>query len=162
MSAASDRSQRRKIFQIFVAAWVGVCATGLLCAGQGGGAENGAASVVRALEHKRAEAEVRKDNSALDAMFDNALVAIEDDGALLSKAEYLARIRLAGSTLLEVAVESMTVRSFGSGTVIVDRTYREKRAQDGKVSLQRRRSIDTWVFKAGHWVCIAAANRPLP
>ena len=158
MNAGFDRSRTRLKVLIFVTFW----AARFLCAAQGREPESGGAAKVRVLEHRRAEAEVRKDNIALDAIFDNALVMIEDDGTLLSKAEYLSRIRLAGTAALEISVESMTVRSFGPGAVIVDGTYRDKWVRDGKVFVQRRRSIDTWVFKAGHWVCIAAAARALP
>jgi hypothetical protein len=145
-----------------IAGLVAVNVGGRLVGAQSGAADSDSAARVRVLERKRAEAEVHRDNIALDAMFDNALVIIEDDGTLLSKAEYLARIRLKGPAVLEISVESMTVRSFGPGTVIVDGTYRDKRIQDGKIFVGRRRSIDTWVFKAGSWVCIAAAARALP
>jgi hypothetical protein len=144
--------------RIVVAFW----AAGLLCAAQGRERDSNAAARVRVLEQRRAEAEVRKDNIALDAMFDNALVMIEDDGTLRSKAEYLSRIRLADTAVLEIAVESTSVRSFGPGTVIVDGTYRDKQLRGRKVSVRRRRSIDTWVLKREHWVCIAVAARALP
>jgi hypothetical protein len=91
---------------IFVMFWV----AGVLCAGQESAPESGGAAKVRVLEHRRAEAEVRRDNIALDAMLDNALVMIEDDGTMRSKAEYLSKIRLAGTAALEIVVESMTGR----------------------------------------------------
>ena len=163
MNAGFDRSAKRAKILIFkVLLFIGFCAAGLLCAAQGSEPDSGAAARVRVLEHRRAEAEVRKDNIALDAMFDNALVMIEDDGTLRSKTEYLSRIRLAETAVLETAVESMSVRSFGPGTVIVGGTYRDKRLRGGKVLVRRRRSIDTWVLKAGDWVCIAVAARALP
>lgn len=158
MNAGLNCTRARMKVLIFAVFW----AARVLCAGQGSAPDSGGAAKVRVLEHRRAEAEVRKDNIALDAMFDNALVLIEDDGTLRSKAEYLSRIRLAGTAALEISVESMTVRIFGPSAVVVDGTYRDKRVRDGKVFVQRRRSIDTWVFKAGHWVCIAAAARALP
>jgi hypothetical protein len=158
MSEDFHRSARPTKALIFVA----FCTAGLWCAGQGIKPDSDAPARVRVLEHRRAEAEVLKDNTALDAMLDNALVIIEDDGTLLSKAEYLSRIRLAGTAALEITVESMSARSFGPGTVVVDGTYRDKRVRDGKVLVHRRRSIDTWVFKAGQWVCVAAAARALP
>ena len=158
MSATSFRGTGRAKALSFVVLWT----AGLLCGAQGSEGDSGAAARVRVLEHRRAEAEVRKDSIALDAMFDNALVMIEDDGTLRSKAKYLSRIRMTGAEVLEIAVVSITVRSFGSGTVVVDGTYRDKRVRDGKVFTRRRRSIDTWMFKTGHWVCIAAAARALP
>jgi hypothetical protein len=157
-----DLSAKRRTVLIFVVFWVVFRSAALLCAGGRSESDSNAAARVRVLEHRRAEAEVRKDNIALDAMFDNALVMIEDDGTLRSKAEYLSRLHLAGTALLEIAVESMTLRSFGPNTVIVDGTYRDKRVQDGKVFVRHRRSIDTWVFKARQWICVAAAARALP
>lgn len=92
MNAGLNCTRARMKVLIFAVFW----AARVLCAGQGSAPDSGGAAKVRVLEHRRAEAEVRKDNIALDAMFDNALVLIEDDGTLRSKAEYLSRIRLAG------------------------------------------------------------------
>jgi hypothetical protein len=154
---APSRDWKRKIILIVVTG----CAVALFCAGQRSEPDSSGTARVRVLEQKRVEAEVHKDTLALDAMFDDELVAIEVDGTLLSQAEYLARIRLAGPTLLDVAVEAMAVRAFGADVVMVDGTYREKRMQDGKVYVQRRRSIDTWMLKGGQWVCVAAASQRL-
>ena len=163
MSAGSRRGARRTKALILVVLGLVVLSTAaLFSAGQSSDGDSGAAVKVRALENKRAEAEVHKDTIALDAMLDNALVMIEADGTLRSKAEYLSRIRQAGTAVLQVEVESMSVRSFGAGTVIVDATYRDRLMRDGKTFVRRRRSIDSWVLKAGQWVCIAAAARAAP
>src|SRR5882724_3133825 len=77
---------------------------------QADAAESAAASQVRALEYKWADSEKRKDNVALDALFDNALVFVDYDGSLLSKAAYLTKIR-AQAGVLEVAMDSMTVHT---------------------------------------------------
>jgi ketosteroid isomerase-like protein len=141
-------------------ALVVACAASRLTAAQGTDSVSGAASHVRALEYKWAEAQARKDNRALDALFDNALVFVEYDGTLLSKAAYLTKVRMAGPTLQEVATESMSVHTFGN-TVIVVGIYHEKGVEDGHAYLHRRRFVDTWEYKMGNWVCIAAAAMPM-
>lgn len=158
MNAGSRRGASRTKPILFVV----LGSAALFSAGQSSETESGAAVKVRFLESRRAEAEMHKDTMALDAMFDNALVMIDADGTLRSKAEYLSRIRQAGTAVLQVDVEAMTVRSFGADTVIVDATYRDRLVRDGKTLVRRRRSIDSWVLKAGQWVCIAAAARAAP
>jgi ketosteroid isomerase-like protein len=127
------------------------------CAAQTNGP---AAAQVRALEYKWADAEARKDNLTLDALFDNALIFVEYDGTLLSKAAYLTKIRMAQPGVVEVATESMTVYTFGTTAVVIG-IYHEKGVDEGRAYLRRRRFLDTWAYKNGKWVCIAAAAMPL-
>src|ERR1700685_1623492 len=100
-------------------------------AAQTDGRESAAAAQVRALEYKWADAEGHKDNLTLDALFDNALIFVEYDGTLLSKAEYLTKIRMAQAGVVEIATESMTVYTFGT-TVVVIGVYHEKGVDGGK------------------------------
>jgi len=149
---------------------LGILATGALCAvvgcvtlcaaAQAGVPESPAAAQVRALEYKWADAEKRKDIFALDAFIDNALVFVDYDGNFLSKAAYLTKIRVAQAGVLEIAIESMNVHAFGT-TVVVIGIYHEKGMDGGKLYLRRRRFLNTWAFKNGSWVCIAAAAMPL-
>ncbi len=139
-----------------------ICATSLLAPGQAVSEGNvSAASKVRALELDWSKAEARKDNAALDALFDSSLVFVDYDGALLTKSDYLARVRSAGPGLLNITTESMTVRVVGNAALVVG-IYRETGIKAGKPYEQRRRFIDTWALKQGRWVCIAAAATALP
>jgi hypothetical protein len=112
-----------------------------------------------ALEHEWAEGQSRNDNHALDLIFDNSLVYVEY-GKLVTKSEYLLRIKDAGPQLSQVVLEPMTVRTFGS-TAIVIGTYRERDVNAGRPRLRRWRFVDTWVYKERGWVLIAAAAAPL-
>ncbi len=123
------------------------------------GSEGSAAKTILALEHAWFDAESRSDNLTLDRIFDNALVYIED-GRLVSKGEYLSRMRLAGSHPLQVEAQTATVRIFGSTAIVVG-TYREMGAKNGKTFRKRWRFIDTWVNKKGSWVLVAAGSAPL-
>jgi hypothetical protein len=54
---------------------------------------------------------------------------------------------------------AMTVRTFGDTAVTVG-TYYEKGASGNKAHLKRWRFVDTWVFKRGRWMLVAAAAAP--
>ncbi len=122
-------------------------------------ADEGTASNLRALEHDWVEGQSSHDNASLDLIFDNALVYIEY-GKVMTKGEYLSRVKKVSSHPELIVMEAMTVRTFG-GTAIVVGTYREKGRKDGKPFLQRWRFIDTWVKTEGNWRLVAAASSPM-
>lgn len=117
------------------------------------------ATVIRALEHEWVVAQSHNDNAALDLIFDNALVYVEY-GRLVSKGDYLLRVKSAKPQLEQIVNEAVTVRMFG-GTAIVIGTYRETGVKDGKSFVKRWRFIDTWVNKKGSWMLVAAAAAPV-
>jgi hypothetical protein len=135
-----------------------VCAMRLFVSAQAEPQEN-ADTIIRALEHAWFEAESRSDNHALDQIFDNGLVYIEN-GRSLTKGEYLAEIRSAGPHPEQVVMETMRVQIFGSAAIVVG-SYREKSGSDGRIQVRRWRFVDTWVKKNGNWVLVAAAAAPL-
>jgi hypothetical protein len=92
-------------------------------------------------------------------IFDNALVYVEY-GRLVSKGEYLSRIKKAGPQLNPIAMEAITVRALGNTAVVVG-TYREKELKSRPREVRRWRFIDTWVYKKNGWVLVAAAAAPL-
>jgi hypothetical protein len=121
--------------------------------------EGGTATAIRALERSWVEDQSRNDNRALDVIFDSSLIYVEY-GRLVTKGEYLARIKDAGPQLSQIALEPMTVRTFGNTAIVVG-TYRERDVNEGKVRLRRWRFVDTWVYKIRGWVLVAAAAAPL-
>ncbi len=136
-----------------------ICAPMFVAAQEATDGENTVAEI-RALERAWNEGEARNDNRALDLIFDNALVYIEY-GKVVTKGEYLSRIRTEVPHQQQIVMEGSTVRTFGSAAVVVG-IYREKDVKDGKVSLSRWRFIDTWVKKSAGWLLVAAASSPLP
>jgi len=121
--------------------------------------DGGTVAAIRALEHEWVDGQSRNDNRALDLIFDNSLVYVEY-GKLVTKGEYLARIKDAGPQISQIVLEPMNVRTFGK-TAIVIGTYRERDLSGGKSRLRRWRFVDTWVFKKQGWVLVAAAASPL-
>jgi len=116
-------------------------------------------TAIRALEKEWTYAQGHNDNRALDLIFDNALVYVEY-GRLVSKGEYLARIRGEIPSADEIVMDPITVRTFDN-TAIVIGTYREKTLQRGQHEIKRWRFIDTWIYKKNGWVLVAAAATPL-
>ena len=135
-----------------------VCASSIPVLGQDLGG-SGNATTILALEHEWVEGQTHNDNRALDLIFDNGLVYIEY-GRLVSKGEYLSRIKEAGPQLNQIVMEPMAVRMFGKTAIVVG-TYREKERKDSHASVRHWRFIDTWVYKKNGWVLVAAASAPI-
>ena len=142
----------RTIGVLLVLAWVGLRPLSAQEA-----ADGRVATAIRALEQKWVEAQAQHDNRTLNLIFDNALVYVEY-GNLVSKGDYLQRVRAAEPVSSQVANEAMTVRSFGE-TAIVIGTYRESDPKSGKTV--RWRFVDTWVYKPGGWMLVAAGAAPV-
>ena len=117
------------------------------------------ATAVQTLEHAWFEAQSHHDNHALDLIFDNALVYIEH-GRLMTKGDYLLSVRSTQLQLQQIAMEANSVRMFGNTAIVVG-VYLEKDTAAGKPLAKRRRFVDTWVYKKGHWMLVAAAAVPI-
>lgn len=115
-------------------------------------------SKIIALEQIWNQAEALKDLKALDSLFDNALVYVDSDGTLMTKAEFLSHVK--SNQLQQVVTISMAVRVSGD-TAIATGIYRASELKSSKPTLQRGRFIDTWVKRDGTWVCIAAQATPI-
>jgi hypothetical protein len=101
----------------------------------------------------------RNDNRALDLIFDNALVYVEY-GRLITKGEYLARIKSLSPEVDQIAMETMRVTTFGTTAIVVG-SYVEKQRGREKRKIQRWKFVDTWVYKTNGWVLVAAAAAPV-
>jgi ketosteroid isomerase-like protein len=120
----------------------------------------GAKSNILALENAWDQAQERGDAKALAALFDNALIFVDYDGKLLTKAEYLARVKSNDTHMVQIVAEQMSVQVFGNTAIVVG-TYRVKGVENGNPYLRRGRFVDTWVLTGGHWICVAAATTPI-
>jgi len=153
MNARTRLIPFRRLFKTITLALAILCATVAMVSAQETSSDLPAK--IRELELARFDAQQRKDNRTLDAMLDNALVWVEPDGVQWTKADYLANLHSNDGTILEIAPESISVRVF-AGIAIAVGIYHERAVNDGRPFVQRARFIDTWTFKRGKWVCIAA------
>jgi ketosteroid isomerase-like protein len=120
-------------------------------------------SKIVALEGAWNQAYKSGDMKALDGLLDNAIVLVNDDGSVMTKADFLASVKppgSQGSQEQQVAPESMSVHVFGN-TAIATGIFRAKGVEGGKSYVRRERFIDTWVFKDGRWVCVATDATPI-
>jgi hypothetical protein len=123
-----------------------------------GGDESATRSKILALEHVWNQAEAFKDLKAMDSLFDNALVYVDFDGTLMTKAEFLSRVKSAH--LQQVVTQSMTVQVFGD-TAVATGIYQSSEFKNGKTLMRRGRFVDTWVYRDSNWVCVAAQSTPI-
>jgi ketosteroid isomerase-like protein len=100
------------------------------------------------------------DRRALDELLDDEIVLINDDGSTQAKHEFLAGVKATSSQEQQVSPESMTVHLFGN-TAIATGVFRAKGVEAGKHYNRRDRFVDTWIFKAGKWVCVATDATPV-
>lgn len=115
-------------------------------------------SKILALEHAWNQAEPAKDLKALDVLFDNALIYIDFDGTLMTKSDFLARVK--AGRLQQVVTQSMAVELFGN-TAIVTGIYQSREVVNGKPLVRRGRFLDAWVYKDHEWVCVAVQSTPI-
>ena len=120
--------------------------------------ESATRSKILALEHAWNQAEAFKDLKALDSLFDNALVYVDFDGTLMTKAEFLSHVKSAH--LEQVVTESMTVQVFDKAAIVTG-VYRSSELKNGKQVVRRGRFVDTWVYRDSSWVCVAAQATPI-
>jgi ketosteroid isomerase-like protein len=129
-----------------------------------GTSDSATKSKIAALEGAWNQAYKSGDTKALDAILDNAIVLVNDDGSVQSKSEFLASVKppgaQAGSQEQQVAPESMSVHVFGN-TAIATGVFRAKGMEGKKSYVRRERFIDTWIYKDGHWVCVATDATPI-
>jgi ketosteroid isomerase-like protein len=117
-------------------------------------------SKIIALEKAWNQAYKIADTRALDALLDDAIVLVNDDGSVQTKKDFLASVRATNSQEQQVAPESMSVRVFGN-TAIASGVMKVKGVENGKSYVRREQFVDTWVNKGGKWVCIATDATPV-
>jgi ketosteroid isomerase-like protein len=136
-----------------------LCAPSLLVSAQND-TNSGVQSKIIALEKAWNQAYKLGDTRALQAILDDRIVLINDDGSIQTKAEFLASVHPAKPQEQQLAPESMNVRVFGN-TAIATGVFRAKGVEAGKSYVRRERFVDTWVDKGGKWSCVATNATPV-
>ncbi len=120
----------------------------------------GTQSKIIALEKAWNQAYKLGDRKALDTLLDDQIVLINDDGSVQTKTQFLASVKATNSQEQQVAPESMSVHVFGN-TAVATGVFRAKGVEGGKRYVRRERFVDTWLFNAGKWVCVATNATPV-
>jgi ketosteroid isomerase-like protein len=138
---------------------LGLCIALVLVAGDED-REAGVKSKIIALEKAWNQAYKLGDTKSLDALLDDHMVLINDDGSTQSKELFLASVKRSTSREEQVSPESMSVHVYGT-TAIATGVFRAKGLDKGKPYTRRERFIDTWILKGGQWVCVGTNATPI-
>jgi ketosteroid isomerase-like protein len=138
-----------------------LCVAGIAASAQE--TEAAVKSKIVALEQLWNQAYKSADSKALDAILDDAIVLVNDDGSVQTKAEFLATVKAPSpgtAQQQQVSPESFTVHVYGN-VAIATGIMRVKGEENGKAYVRRERFVDTWLFKRGNWVCIGTDATPV-
>jgi len=129
-----------------------MCAATLFSVGQD---DSDIQSKIIALEKAWNQAYKLADRKALDALLDDRIVLVNDDGSMQNKSDFLASIKKSTQEQ-QVTPESITVHVYGNAATATG-VFRAKGVDGGKAYVRRERFVDTWVYKDGKWQCAAAS-----
>ena len=96
-----------------------------------------------------------KDTKALDMLLANTFVAVEIDGSVSSKSEFLASIKAPEYQPSQAINEQINVQVYGNAAVVVG-IFRIKGTEKGKPYVHRERFTDTWIKYDQTWKCVAS------
>jgi ketosteroid isomerase-like protein len=120
----------------------------------------GARTKLLALENIWNNAEKAGDTKALSLILDEAMVYIDEEGALLTKAQFLEQVKREGEHVQALTTEGVGVSVFAD-TAVVSGTYWVSGEDRGKPFRRAGRFIDTWILRDGAWVCVTAQSTPV-
>lgn len=100
------------------------------------------------------------DTKALNAILDDSIVLINDDGSIQTKKEFLASVKATNAQEQQVAPEFLKVYVHGNVAVATG-VMRVKGVEGGKAYTRRERFVDTWLHRGESWVCVATNATPI-
>lgn len=137
------------------------CIGGIAVAMHGQSSPSDEAGHILALETAWNHALEGKDTKALDMLLAKNMIALDSDGVLTPKADFLAGIKDPSYQPGQVVNEKINVQVYGD-TTVVSGVYREKKVEKGKTTLHRASFVDTWVKLDGTWQCVASTAVTIP
>jgi ketosteroid isomerase-like protein len=108
-----------------------------------------------ALEQAWNRAIEAKDTKALDQLLAPTFVAVDTDGSLTRKGEFLASIKDPSYQPAEAVYEDIRAEIYGD-TAVTTGIFRIRETRKGKRIAQRQRFVDTWIKKGATWQCVAS------
>jgi ketosteroid isomerase-like protein len=108
-----------------------------------------------ALEQAWNRAIEAKDTKALDQLLAPTFVAVDIDGGLTNKGEFLAGIKDPSYQPAEAVYEDIRAEIYGD-TAVTTGIFRIRETRKGKRITQRQRFVDTWIKTGQTWQCVAS------
>lgn len=113
------------------------------------------AAQLEQIEHKWADAEVKRDPAMIAPYLDPAMMQTNPDGSQSARKQVLESIAKGDPTLRAVDLADMQTLSYGDAAVIMGH-YTERHESAGKNTDVSGRFTDTYVKRGGHWKCVAS------
>jgi hypothetical protein len=107
------------------------------------------------LEHLWNEAQVHRDERALEGMIADSFSNTEWDGEVSERGKFLADIKDPKFKPDLVTIQDLKVNLYHN-TGVVTGSYHTKGSYNGKPYDHLGRFTDTWVFEDGKWECVAS------
>jgi ketosteroid isomerase-like protein len=142
-----------KKYLLFAALAICVFAAAVLSSAQNSSDERGR---ILGLESAWNHAIEAKDTKALDQLLGSTFVAVEIDGTMETKAEFLSGIKDPSYQPSQAVNEEINVQMYGNSAVVTG-IFRVKGVEKGKQYVHRERFIDTWIKQNQAWQCVASA-----
>jgi ketosteroid isomerase-like protein len=107
------------------------------------------------LERLWNEAQVHRDERALEGMIADSFVDTEWDGEVSERGKFLADIKDPQFKPTQVSIQDLKVNLYPNAGVVTG-VYHTKGSYNGKPYDHVGRFTDTWVFEDGKWECVAS------
>lgn len=116
--------------------------------------DHGGSSMLIALENAWNQAQLHHDSKALDSLVADTFISTDNDGVLMTKAQFLADNKDPSYAPTVMANSDVQVLMYGTAAVVAG-TYHAKGTNGGKPFDHYGRFTDTWVYQNGKWQCVS-------
>jgi len=116
---------------------------------------------IKQLERAWNQAEAKQEVKEVASLLADTLVYTDYDGSFMNKSEYLKWVAAPEQKADHLYDEGQTVKVYGDAAVVTG-IYRETGTNKGKPYLIRSRFTDTWIKRAGVWLCVASHSTLIP
>jgi len=136
-----------------------------LCAAISAVAQNSSsdeAGRVLGLENAWNHAIEAKDTKALDMILADTFLAVDIDGSVTDKTQFLAGIRDPNYQPSQAIYEKITAQMYGDTAAVTTGIFRIKETEKGKTVTRRERFTDTWIKRGQSWQCVSSHVTLIP
>ncbi len=109
---------------------------------------------LRDLDKLWAEAEVKKDFTALDKVMADDYSQVNADGSVMTKAQWFSQLKSSDFVILSEVPSDVTVRVFGDAAVVTG-VSTVKARNKGREESGGMRYTSVYVKRGGVWKCVA-------
>lgn len=103
-----------------------------------------------------------KDTKALDMILADTFLAVDIDGSVTNKTQFLAGIRDPNYQPSQAVYEKITAQMYGDAAAVTTGIFRIKESAKGKMVTRRERFTDTWIKRGQSWQCVSSQVTLIP